>query len=651
MRLEDLRGVGPQLAASLRRHFRDDERLFSALRRLDVQAVAAVDGVSERRALEWIRQMEGVEGDDAFLATPAARRLRDDVVSRIEAFAATEHGRNRLRLLRVLPDPATAAAHAAQVMEAKARVGGLDRDRVRRLLRHIRRPVEPTPRLAADRIVVCENDVIEERLRQAGLHRWVPLTGRGGLRQAESYPLAVVAYEDGMDTGDLENVLEVDGSGDAAEFAPEAVLAWFEGNRSAIEAAAGLAALFGRAHRSGEAIDLLSESARAAATPATLRQAVAEAHEILQADLRRRLAEVQLRGDELMGGTGDRLPAAVRAAVTAALQEARSVLRSRTGHDFQPFTATLPVEVDDAEVERVERHLESLGHRRAFEARVRVARGLAALQDDVRQELAAWLDEDSAFALGCFALHFDLHPARFGDGLRFDSSVHLDLADRSDAQRIAYHLAPPVRAVLLTGANSGGKTTLLEHAAQLVLMARMGLPVVGRDVEVPWVEELLYVTARKGLDAGAFESFLRGFLPVAQGDRRRLVLADEVEAVTELSAASRILAFFLERMAGTGSLALLATHMAPQVLEHARVPEGALRVDGIEASGLDGDGHLVVDRAPRMGHFARSTPELIVQRLALTSRGADQALFSGLLARLQEEGRKGQRKRPASAPP
>ncbi|HET6399197.1 MAG TPA: hypothetical protein VFH47_06555, partial [Candidatus Thermoplasmatota archaeon] len=39
---------------------------------------------------------------------------------------------------------------------------------------------------------------------------------------------------------------------------------------------------------------------------------------------------------------------------------------------------------------------------------------------------------------------------------------------------------------------------------------------------------------------------------------------------------------------------------------------------------------LIVDRVPRMGHFARSTPELIVQRLAATTRGAEGELFAEL---------------------
>ncbi|HJQ93969.1 MAG TPA: hypothetical protein VJ874_06790, partial [Candidatus Thermoplasmatota archaeon] len=289
--------------------------------------------------------------------------------------------------------------------------------------------------------------------------------------------------------------------------------------------------------------------------------------------------------------------------------------------------------------------IETVGRIEAFQAQVRLARRLEALRPALEQEAEGWLSFDADFALGCFALENGLHAASFGDDLSFDSSLHLGLAATPGMQRIAYRLGGPHPVALLTGANSGGKTTLLEHVGQLVLMARLGLPVVGEGVRVPWVDELHYVTARRSLDAGAFESFLRTFLPVVHGGRRRLVLADEVEAVTELEAAGRILGFVVDRLARDcpGSLAMVVSHMAPQVLRHvslgSRPGEGQVRVDGIEATGLDDEWRLVVDRTPRMGHFARSTPELIVQRLAATMKGPDKRLYEDLLGLFRPDAR------------
>jgi len=44
-----------------------------------------------------------------------------------------------------------------------------------------------------------------------------------------------------------------------------------------------------------------------------------------------------------------------------------------------------------------------------------------------------------------------------------------------------------------------------------------------------------------------------------------------------------------------------------------------IRIDGIEASGLDADLNLIVNRNPVLGRAAKSTPELIVERLSRKS--------------------------------
>ena len=57
----------------------------------------------------------------------------------------------------------------------------------------------------------------------------------------------------------------------------------------------------------------------------------------------------------------------------------------------------------------------------------------------------------------------------------------------------------------------------------------------------------------------------------------------------------------------------------------------SLRIDGIEACGLDDDLELIVDRTPRGNHLARSTPELIVRRLVERSEGPAKAVFASIL--------------------
>ncbi|HEX2065804.1 MAG TPA: hypothetical protein VHI93_03230, partial [Candidatus Thermoplasmatota archaeon] len=518
------------------------------------------------------------------------------------------------------------SAHA--VMAYRQMVAGLDRDEVRRLLRKVRDPVLPPPRFEPTRLVLCETDEAQERLERLGLHRWASVGGRQDLGRAAEHELVLFLYEDGMDLEGLENVLELPANAPPEAIVPEASVAWFAANREAIAAVAGLASALGRPTKAAEALEALAAAQQAQATPVQLRAHVEALRPVLDARLRQRLAAVSVSGAELMESLGRRIPAAVQKAIDEVLAEGRRELAQATGCSLQAFLPDAPLAIDEEELGRVERQLQARSRIEAFQALSRAARRLAALRPAVEAELQAWQAFDVEFALGCFAHQFSLQPARFGPALALEDSLHLDLLEAPGAQRIAYHIGREETVALLTGANSGGKTTLLEHMAQLVILARLGLPVPGR-VEVPWVEELHYVTARRSLDAGAFESFLRGFLPLAMPGPRRLVLADEVESVTELEAAGRILGFFLDRIATSDSLAVVVSHMAPQILQHCRAP---VRVDGIEATGLDADNRLIVDRMPRMGFLARSTPEFIVQRLAATAKGPERELFGELLA-------------------
>ncbi|MFO1534621.1 MAG: helix-hairpin-helix domain-containing protein [Thermoplasmatota archaeon] len=626
--LDDLDGVGPQLAAALRSHFKGDTKALDAARRSDVAALAQVPGISERKAIDLIRQVQGLGGADRFLATAAARKVHDELIERIASFAATAHGRNRLRLLAPLPTQAEAERSAQAVMRHKAMVAGLDRDEVRRLLRKVRDPATPQPRFEPTRMVLCETEEIQERLLRLDLQRWAAVGGQRDLEQAAEYDLVLFLYDEGMDLNGLENVVEVPGTAPPEAIAPEATVAWFAANHEPVAAAASLAQMLGRPTKAAEALEVLATAQQAQATPVQLRAHVEALRPVLDARLKQRLATISVTGAELMESLGRRIPAPVQKAIDEVLAEGRKELSQATGCNVQPFLPTAPITVDDEELGKVERQLQTRGRIEGFNALCRAAKRLAALRPAVEAELKAWQAFDVDFALGCFAHRFSLEPARFGVALALEDSIHLDLAEAEGAQRIAYHVGREENVALLTGANSGGKTTLLEHMAQLAILARLGLPVVGR-VEVPWVEELHYVTARRSLDAGAFESFLRGFMPLAMPGPRRLVLADEVESVTELEAAGRILGFFLDRIATGDSLAVLVSHMAPQILQHCHAP---VRVDGIEATGLDEENRLVVDRMPRMGVLARSTPEFIVQRLAATTKGAERELYGELLA-------------------
>ncbi len=190
---------------------------------------------------------------------------------------------------------------------------------------------------------------------------------------------------------------------------------------------------------------------------------------------------------------------------------------------------------------------------------------------------------------------------------------------------------------VLSGVNSGGKTSTLDLVALVTTLAHMGLPVPAESARVGRIGELHYHAKTQGtLDAGAFEATLREFgdlvrevdgqspangagSDAASADRRVMVLVDELESITEPGASAKIMAGILEALSDSQATAVFVSHLARDIREAAAID---VSIDGIEAIGL-ADGELRVNRSPVKGKLARSTPELIVEKLADGDGGAD----------------------------
>lgn len=181
-----------------------------------------------------------------------------------------------------------------------------------------------------------------------------------------------------------------------------------------------------------------------------------------------------------------------------------------------------------------------------------------------------------------------------------------------NAQPISFYLNDNERCSILTGANSGGKTTLLEHIIQLISSLQFGLPTSG-NIKMPLFSEIYYFAKNKGsLNKGAFETLLLQMSKIKYG-KKTLILADEIESVTEPGVAGAIVCatadFFIKR----GCFIVIATHLGKEIQKN--LPKYA-RVDGIEAKGLDENYNLIVNHNPVLGRLANSTPELIIEKMA-----------------------------------
>jgi len=274
---------------------------------------------------------------------------------------------------------------------------------------------------------------------------------------------------------------------------------------------------------------------------------------------------------------------------------------------------TYPVTAEDDVVSRLREELTAERDRRAAALKRELAADLADLRGPARDLVDAALDLDVELAIARFARDFACTmPDIGGEGVAIEGgrSPLLDV-DFEDVEPVDYAVDG---VAVLSGVNSGGKTSTLDLVALATVLAHMGLPVPADSARVQRFDALHYQAKTQGtLDAGAFEGTLREFGDLIESeDGTRLVLVDELESITEPGASAAIIAGILEALSERGDTAIFVSHLAEDIRKATAFD---LTVDGIEARGLE-DGELVVDRSPVKDHLARSTPELIVEKLA-----------------------------------
>jgi hypothetical protein len=617
--------VGPRTREKLLAAFGSPEGIRAAADNLELHRFVAIRGISQRKAVDLISDLLGLK-DFQFLRTEATEALYQDILRRLQEYAHTSYARNKILLLRPLKDPHARTSLLGRAMAAKERVRQVGRARMADLLRRLPDMRMPRPVFDSGKVVVVEDSRLLEEWKP--FQRYCEILLPGDLRRPEDYDLILyVAPSGSADVPALDQLHIVLGRPEAWQVFPESIVDFFRANEELLRILRDLGPYLGDLPSVERVLDLLESAQPPAARPPE--DALGAVAEDLNERLKERLSGLSFEGEEVLELLAQGLPPRLRQVFAEVLEEGEAEILRRTGLRIQ-LEPTYPLVLPEEEVARALRDARRRTTREAFQTQQRAARHLMAAEEDVHRSYRAALELDFDLALGGFALDYDLQPPTWGEEIRLRGALHLDLVDQEGAQRIDYALEGENRIALLTGANSGGKTTLLETLTQVYIMATMGLPVSAREAVLAPLESCYFFSRQRALSAGALEGFLTTFMPLALDPEQKLILADELESLTEPEAAGALIATFLELAQASGSYVVVVTHTARSVLRRVDV-----RVDGIEARGLDEASNLIVDRTPRRNRIARSTPELILQRLIALRPDAEAKIYERVLHKLR----------------
>lgn len=697
--LREIHGIGERVADRLFEYFGSEDAALKAICEGDIASLAEINGISHNFALSLARdarsRVEGCSISD-FLKTKEALDLYSRLLELIKSFAHTTHARDKLNLFYPVPISRMDLIRERQAFVGEYLEFAytfFENSEFLQLLSRVRklRSVPGNLRVK-DRIIICGDPKILEAARER-FQAFLPVQAAENLYEfvdlARGYS-SVIVFDDTYLGFDLPEDIEPEYFQDLskAEFwhiLPENELAFFARNLDCVLACLDIVhALRSRDFNlfeelSGERLNALDttlsklgedgkpvegfdpeldrlEKAFQNLDP-VLTSALNEANQRMNKTLE--ASSLTLSGQEIIklvsGGMEikDLLAKELNRIYKGEIEAIKEELAEKLGLQKQEKLMldslfadeiSYPLNADRSKLQLLRQKLRRELARTRLTRKRELARTFSTFREPVERLVREVLDFDLGFSIACFSAKFKLKlPELIPEaGIGFKAGENLFLKARhGKIDPVSYSIGKnsfsPARlenrVVLLSGVNSGGKTSLLELLAQCVILGYMGFPVPAKDLELGPVEEFYYFGKSKGtLDAGAFETTLIQFSVLSEASGK-LVLADELESITEPGASARIIAGILEYLSGNEqSLGVFVSHLSELILENTEVE---VRVDGIEAEGLDSNLELIVNRNPVYNRVARSTPELIVERLLRKTAGREREFYTHLKSKFK----------------
>ena len=180
----------------------------------------------------------------------------------------------------------------------------------------------------------------------------------------------------------------------------------------------------------------------------------------------------------------------------------KSVRNSGLSEEF--FNFSVPVSIDEDALEKRLRE-QDIGGFVAYSQKInRNSQILKNLNSIISELEARLIIADFKFGILKWNEVNNFFPI-ISDEFLIDNSRNIFLPN---PQPISFHLDSNNKCSILTGANSGGKTTLLEHIIQILSISYLGLS-LNSNIKIPIFKEVYYFAKNKGsATRGAFENLL-----------------------------------------------------------------------------------------------------------------------------------------------
>ena len=371
--IEQIKGVGSKLIDKIIQSYGSYDVFVNSVLEYDIDKLMNIQGLSQKKALEIIRFIHGIN-EDNFIKTQQAQKIYEDIINKILEFTSTDYARNRVLLLNPTTDYDEIKRTSQLIEKTLDDTANLDYNYIRLLYENIK-PLnnDVKPKFNDEYAILCEdyNDYLS--LIKRGINKYCNIYPLEDHVSLDDFEFVIYLYNEyNVDPGESANVVSISNDSPDYEIQPNIILEYYRKNRSTLEYVYQLREYLGLESCIDEVLVALDSISLEKKNKKAIIDVVEEIKDEANDTINQQIKEIALEGDEvlqLLNNEGN-LPSKIMSIFNEVLDEAKEEITNKTGLIFDPFIIKYPLELDYDEIKRIQENTLANIHLKEYEQEI-----------------------------------------------------------------------------------------------------------------------------------------------------------------------------------------------------------------------------------------------------------------------------------------
>ena len=312
MTLQNIRGIGDKISEKIINSVGGEEELQKIVDNVDVEKIANIEGISQRKAIEIMNQLLN-NPEYEFIKSDRAMEPYDDIINKILAYSNTSYSKNRILLLSPSKDINKINSRLDFVMNAKEHVSQLPIIKLRGLMKNLKEVEEAKPEYDPSKAIIVESEEDNAYLTDLGLNQYYPIitASDSPLLKEEmmNYDLVFYVYSQGiLDFEGMPNLIMINIEENDYEIVPEKIINFFIQNKDLFSKVHEIQKIRNMESVLGEIIPIINELNIIGKREVDIEKLVFSLKDEMDEELENSIKQVDLEGDEILNLLNNNFP-------------------------------------------------------------------------------------------------------------------------------------------------------------------------------------------------------------------------------------------------------------------------------------------------------------------------------------------------------